>query len=120
MSGPTDNETWLIETGDAIIRKKARGGMESLLPLEKLVYCFWVADYGMRNAGDLDTAEELFARFQSDGRRIAGELSLRLTHEAFSLAKENFEQEYFNRFEAICEEIKGAGALWDTSFSPAP
>jgi hypothetical protein len=53
MGSPSENETWLMETGDAIIRKKARYKIDDW---ETLVYCLWVADYGMRNAGDLETA----------------------------------------------------------------
>ena len=61
MTDPTDtdNETWIIEAGDAVIQKEARLGIGRLTPWEALVYCVWVADYGMRNAGDLDTAEDL-------------------------------------------------------------
>ena len=64
-----DNETWILETGDRVIQKKARYGVNRLSPWESLVYCLWVADYGMRNAGDLDTACDLFASFQTDARR---------------------------------------------------
>ena len=48
----TDNETWVVEAGDTVIQKKASCGIERLSPWERLVYCLWVADYGMRNAGD--------------------------------------------------------------------
>ena len=108
MRAPTDNETWVIETGDTIIRKKTRGGIECLTPWETLVYCLWVADYGMRNAGDLDTAADVYPEFQLHAQRIAEALSLRLTYEAFSLPQRELEQEYFDRFESICHEIKDA------------
>lgn len=108
MGVPTDNETWVIETGDRVIRKKASGGIECLSPWEMLVYCLWVADYGMRNAGDLDTAADVYPEFHLHARRIAEALSLRLTHEAFSLPRRDLEREYFDRFEAICNEIKYA------------
>jgi exoribonuclease R len=108
MRAPTDNETWVIETGDTIIRKKTRGGIESLAPWEALVYCLWVADYGMRNAGDLNAAADLYAEFHSNARRIAEGLSLRFTHEAFSLPQSDLEREYFDRFESICDEIRDA------------
>ncbi len=108
MGVPTDNETWVIETGDTVIRKKTRGGIECLSPWETLVYCLWVADYGMRNAGDLDAAADVYAEFHSNARRIAEVLSLRLTHEAFSLPQSDLEREYFDRFEPMCNEIRGA------------
>jgi hypothetical protein len=110
MAVPTDNETWVIETGDAVIRKEARGGLACLSPWETLVFCLWVADYGMRNAGDLDAAADVYADFHSNARRIAGTLSLRLTHEAFALPRRDLEREYFARFESICDEIRAAGA----------
>jgi hypothetical protein len=108
MYVPTDNETWIIETGDRVICKIVSGGIECLSPWEMLVYCLWIADYGMRNAGDLDTAADWYPEFQSHARRIAEALSLRLTHEAFSLPKSDLEREYFERFESICNEIKDA------------
>jgi hypothetical protein len=108
MAIPTDNETWVIEEGDKVIQRKARSGLACLTPWEILVYCLWVADYGMRNAGDLDTAADLYAGFQSDAQRIAEVLSLRLTSEAFSLTQGDLEQEYFDRFESICNEMRRA------------
>jgi hypothetical protein len=62
----------------------------------------------MRNAGDLDAAADIYAEFYSDARRIAEVLSLRLTHEAFSLPQSDLEREYFDRFESICNEIRDA------------
>ena len=109
MSVPSDNETWLIEVGDAIIQKKAQSGLERITPWERLVYCVWVADYAMRNAGDLDTASELYADYQTEARCIADALSLHRTREAFFLSRRDLQREYFNRFDGICTEIRGAG-----------
>jgi len=105
---PTDNETWVIENGETVIRKKARDGIKCLSPWETLVYCLWVADYGMRNAGDLNTAADVYPHFQLKAGRIAKTLSLQLTHEAFSLPQSDLEREYFDRFEPICDEIRAA------------
>lgn len=109
MAAPTENEIWIIEAGDWIIQKKARSGLDSLTAWERLVYCLWVADYGMRNAGDLETARDVYADFQTDARRAAEELSLRLAREAFSMPVSALEEVYFERFDAICNEIKSAG-----------
>src|SRR5262245_41634383 len=109
MAVPTDNETWVIETGDTVIRKMTCEGIECLSPWETLVYCLCVADYGMRNAGDLNTAADVYPEFHLNARRIAKALSLRLTYEAFSLSKSELEREYFDRFESICNEIKDDG-----------
>lgn len=110
MTMPTDNETWVIETGGTIIHEKTRDGIDGLSPWEMLVYCLWVADYGMRNAGDLGTAADVYAEFHVTARRMAEALSLRLTHEAFSLPQSDLEAEYFDRFESICDEIRDAGS----------
>ena len=48
----SDNETWIIDAGDSIVRQRAARGESSLTRLDRMVYCLWVADYGMRNAGD--------------------------------------------------------------------
>jgi hypothetical protein len=108
MAIPTDNETWVIEAGDKVIQKKATMGAASLAPWEMLVYCLWVADHGMRNAGDLKTAADVYADFQSDARRIAEALSLRVSLAAFSLTQGELEQAYFDRFESLCDEIRRA------------
>jgi hypothetical protein len=62
----------------------------------------------MRNAGDLDTAGSVYAKFHEEGRRFAKDLSLRVTQEAFALSKGRFEREYFDRFEEVCNELKSA------------
>jgi hypothetical protein len=103
-----DNETWVIEEGDRIILKKAGLGFESLTTWERLVYSLWVADYGMRNAGDLSTARDVYADFQSVALRAADALSLPVTRGAFALAPEALEERYFDLFEAVCDEIQGA------------
>lgn len=101
-----DDETWLIEAGDLVIKKMAHTGMDSLTRWERLVYCIWVADYGMRNAGDLEVSGDVYADFQSAALQISSELSLRLTVEAFSLTKHSLEREYFSRFHGICSELR--------------
>ena len=108
MSAPSDNETWIIDAGDAVIQKKAESSMSSLSPLERLIYCLWVADYGMRNAGDLRTASDLYPDFQREAAVLASELSLTFTNESFSLATPALEQQYFQRFDRICNELQCA------------
>lgn len=107
MIDSIDNETWIIDTGDAVIQKMARVGKKALSPWEALVYCVWTADYGMRNAGDLDIAQDIYSGFHLDARRIAAELSLPLTHAAFTIQKGELESQYFDRFDLMIEEIKG-------------
>ena len=106
----SDNETWIIDAGDAIIRFRIARGEGSLARLERLVYCLWVADYGMRNAGDLATAYDLCGSFHEEGSQLSRELGLTVTHSAFALSRADFERQYFQRFEAICEELRAADA----------
>jgi hypothetical protein len=46
--------------------------------------------------------------FQKDGKRPAKDLSLSATSEAFFLSERKLQREYFDRFEAICNELKKA------------
>ena len=108
MSIPTENETWIIEEGDIAIRRSADVGLEGVSPIERLIYCLWVADYGMRNAGDLETAADLYPEFKSEGARLSKELRLDYVAESFTLSDRVLEQEYLERFDGICVEIRGA------------
>lgn len=96
-----------------MVEKKARTGVVSLNTWERLVYCLWVTDYMMRNAGDFANAGVMYPDFRSDAKRFAKELSLPVACEAFSLSQKHLKREYFQRFEAICNELKNAepGAL---------
>ena len=74
MNIPSENETWLIERGDEIIEKKAAQGYECLSKWERLVYCLWVCDYSIRNAGDLDTGTDIYPNYLPEMRELASEL----------------------------------------------
>ena len=91
-----------------VITKKATVGFEGLEPRERLIYCLWVADYGMRNAGDLDTARDLYPNFQDEALGLARSLGLTYTAESFELPPAKLEDLYFERFERICNEVKNA------------
>jgi hypothetical protein len=102
------NETWLLDAGDGVIQKKAVQGYSSLSPLERLIYCFWAADYGMRNAGDFATLIDLHPAFLSDGKSAAQELGLRRSAAAFSLPADELERRYFALFDDMVNEIRAA------------
>ncbi len=102
----SDNETWIIDAGHAVIEKRSGFGVDGLSPVERLIYCLWVADYGMNNAGDLDTARDLHPNFQGEAVRLAGELGLGFTCESFSLPMTAFQDQYFERFDRICNELQ--------------
>lgn len=103
---PSDNETWLIEIGDEVIVKKADQGEEALSAIERLIYCVWVADYSMRNAGDLLTAEDLYAPYREEGERRAEKMRLAKTRASFGLSSTKLEDSYFDAFEEICSELQ--------------
>jgi hypothetical protein len=103
-----DNETWIIDTGHIIIEKKVERGYDSLSALERLIYCLWIADYGMRNAGDLAVAFDMHWRFLEHGRMAATQLRLQRSIAAFSLPASELEQRYFALFDEMCEEIRRA------------
>jgi len=108
MNPHTKNQSWVVHRGGDVVEKKAQVGSASLSDWERLVYCLWVTDYMMRNAGDFANAEVMYPDFQSDAKEFAKRLGLAVTHEAFSLSRRKLQREYLDRFEAICDEIKGA------------
>ena len=108
MSAVSENESWVVDRGALVIEKRAKNGAASLNDWERLVYCLWLADYMMRNAGDFANAMDMCPDFQTDAKRFADQLSLPVTREAFSLSRRTLQREYFDRFEAICNEIRGA------------
>ena len=108
MSAPSENEDWIIDAGNEIITKKASVGIAGLSARERLIYCLWVADYGMRNAGDLATARDLYADFQAEAASLAQELCLPFARAFFSLPAADLQQQYFQRFDSICQELRYA------------
>ena len=106
MNAHTENQTWVVERGGSVIGKKAQAGAASLSDWERLVYCLWVTDYMMRNAGDFANAEVMYPDFQTDAARLAKSLGLLTTQQTFSLSRRKLQGEYFGRFETICDEIK--------------
>ena len=106
MNVPTTNESWLVDAGDGVIQKRAHSGVGSLSPVERLIYCVWVADYGMRNAGDLETAHDVYSDFQPEAAQLARELGLQRTHSTFTLPTPELQRKYFDSFEEICNEIR--------------
>lgn len=104
-----DHEIWLLEAGDNVIQKKAEHGESSLTLEERLTYCLWVADYGMRNAGDLDTAADVHPSFLKDGKSVAKKLGFPRATAAFSLSAKALEREYFGRFDELIAELRASG-----------
>lgn len=103
-----ENDSWLIEAGAIVIEMIAGEGQASLTAIERLIYCFWVADYGMRNAGDLETASDLYPEYREEAQRVAEELHLEKAVAAFSLPEDELEERYFELFDDLCAEIRAA------------
>jgi hypothetical protein len=108
MSAITENESWVVDRGALVVAKKAQNGEDSLNDWERIVYCLWLADYMMRNAGDFANAKDMCPDFQRDAKRLAKQLFLPLTSKSFGLSRRNLQRECFERFEAMCDEIRSA------------
>jgi hypothetical protein len=118
MNALTENEIWIVERGGNIVEKRAQTGDAGLSLWERLVYCLWVADYLMRNAGDFANAADLYPNFQADAKDLSRKLSLPLACEAFSLPQGDLQREYFGRFEAMCDEIRRGTGANDAAMTP--
>ena len=101
-----DNETWLLDATDEIVSAKAEIGFAAMTSIQRVTYCLWVADYGMRNAGDLTTAIDLFASFMRDGHVAAKEAGLPHSAHMFSLSIADLEARYLGLFDGVINEIR--------------
>lgn len=104
----SQNESWLVEAGGDVVEKKAKVGVHGLSASERLLYCFWVIDYCMRNAGDLVQVDLLHQNCIGDAAQLSKNLSLISAEQAFSLPISELEAQYEARFEAVCNEVKRA------------
>ena len=107
-----DMETWLIDTGDEVIRKKAVTGLDGLLPAERAIYALWVVDYAVRNSGTLLPMSEIYPAALVELRAFAALRDLpTLTLLAGSAADEAaFCADYYRHFEMASQELKLAMA----------
>jgi hypothetical protein len=99
-------ESWVVHVGGDVVEKEAAEGWAALSSLEKLIFCLWVADYGMRNAGDLETAADVYEPFQREAASLALELDAPYTLAAFSLPTAELERRYLELFSDIVDELK--------------
>lgn len=106
MKTPSENESWLMSAGGKALEKKTRRGIKRLTDREHLLYCLWVVDYCMRNAGDLMQVDLLYENCLAEGKRLAKSLSLPFAEQSFSLSRDKLEAEYEARFERLCSEVR--------------
>lgn len=104
-----DLETWLLETGDIVIRKKAQLSESALSESDRAVYWMWLIDYSVRNAGCFGPLEDMgaktalsdLARFAQDTKLSALCLWLQLSDN-----EEVFCRTYYQHFDKACGELK--------------
>lgn len=104
----SENESWLVEAGGDMVEKKAKVGVQGLSESERLLYCLWVIDYCMRNAGDLVQVDLLHKNCVGEAKQLSERLSLSAAANAFALSIPELEAQYELRFEAVCNEVKRA------------
>jgi len=103
-----DLETWLLDAGDAVIRKKGLAGHSSLEPLEQAIYSLWVVDYAVRNSGTLGPMHELYPQALQELRTFSRSSNL----QALSMLLQDSDNEAFfcgkynNQFGAACAELR--------------
>ena len=106
----SENETWLIDVGDTVIAKKTELGLSSLTDIERAIYCFWVADYSIRNSGTLGAMEDLYSDALSElnqfARKSACSQLSRISDFNETIGEEEFCENYCRLFESACTEIR--------------
>lgn len=107
-----DNETWLLDTGDLVIRKKIDTGYEALSDIEKAIYSLWVIDYAVRNSGTLIPVQDLHPMAIADLLAFARFRDCRLLSALFDRADnaDEFCESYYDEFEGACGELR---TLWE-------
>ncbi len=106
MDDADDNETWLLDEGDRGIERRAADSHSSPTARDSLIYCLWVADYGMRNAGDLKTAADVHPAFMADGLAAARSIGLPQATAAFALPVADLERRWFDLFDSLVAEVR--------------
>ena len=102
---PFDYESWLLDAAEPVLRREIEVGAAALAGWERALYCLWIADYSMRNAGDLRSAYDLASDFKSAGLAAARATDLRAMASLFALDDAEFEQRYAGSFDEVCREL---------------
>jgi|GEM_PF-1319400 len=118
MTDYSDNQSWLHESGYNLSQKKDEDGFANLNPWDRLIYCLWIADFGIRKEGSLSAAMNMYEDFQTEGKRAAQELSLRHCHKSFSLAPEEFGECFLENINTLCDEVRKARQISEAFIDP--
>lgn len=104
-------ESWLLDEGDKVVESKARLGLEKLSKADQLLYCLWVGDYSLRNAGDLESGDQLLPGWLPRLVELANELGLTKVEKFFrelpSAGKSAFDL-YWDHFAELCQETSAS------------
>lgn len=108
-SSAGDAEGWLLDAGDVVIRKEAKGA--ALSELDRAVYCMWVLDYAVRNSGTLEPMRELHPAARDELLAFARARRLEALAAWLGGAADEaaFCAEYYSNFERGCTELR---ELW--------
>ncbi|WP_034382064.1 hypothetical protein [Herbaspirillum sp. CF444] len=104
-----DLETWLVEAGDIVLRKKAQQGESALSESERAVDWMWLIDYSVRNAGCFGPLEDMGAKTAlSDLACFAQDAKLSVLSSWLQLSdnEEAFCSTYYQHFDKACGELK--------------
>jgi hypothetical protein len=104
-----DLEDWLLETWPLTDHEQS--------PLHTLVKCIAAADYSIRNAGDLDAAEDICPGFQQSAVEAAALLRLPIAHHHFSQTKARLAERWHDIFDRMIGEVRAA---WDRRHDKPP
>jgi hypothetical protein len=104
MKSAAEYEDWLLDDGESVVQRRSTG--EVLTELDRLVHCLWWLDYGMRNAGDLETVlDDAHPSALTDGLEAAKSCGLPTAARVFGQSRSELERRYFDEFEGLCAEI---------------
>ncbi|MFN8609757.1 MAG: hypothetical protein U0931_19615 [Vulcanimicrobiota bacterium] len=101
-------ESWLLDEGERVAELKAAHGLEQLSKLDLLLYCLWVGDYSLRNAGDLEAGEQLLPGWLPRLVELARELGLdgvASFFEKLPAAGSDAFDLYWDHFDQLCQEV---------------
>ncbi|MCZ2496121.1 hypothetical protein GN316_05070 [Xylophilus sp. Kf1] len=103
-----DLETWLIDAGDFIVRKRASQGAGSLSMAERAVNWMWLIDYAVRNSGSFGPLEDMGSTAVLDLKSVASNAQLTTLAEWLEEAnnEKKFCTTYQERFYRGCAELK--------------
>ncbi|WP_458764882.1 hypothetical protein [Cupriavidus basilensis] len=100
--------TWVVDTGDEVIQKRANEGEIALSQAELAVYCMWTIDYAVRNSGSFGPLEDMESTALTDLLQIARGSGLRKLAAWLetSTNESAFCGTYYEQFDEPCAELR--------------